>query len=242
MRHLLLAFSLLACGTGVTEPGEPPPPAPGAGLKIVMLGNSLSYYNDMPAMIAELAALAGEPRPSVSVEAHANYGLEDHLSDAGSLTAMDDPSVDVLILQQGPSTLPASGANLLQYATAIADRVAKHGTRVGMYVAWPPIGGDIDAGVAHDTAAANARNMAIYPVGHAFRHLRNNFPELPVLGTDEFHPNYSGSWLAAMIITAVIYDHDPLEYPNLFPRQIPAAHEATLRATAKLVVDNYGRR
>ena len=41
----------------------------GNGLKILMLGNSLTYANDMPGMIAELAARAGEARPTVVVEA-----------------------------------------------------------------------------------------------------------------------------------------------------------------------------
>jgi hypothetical protein len=241
MRTVLLALSLLGCGTGTPDPVIPPPPPPGDGIKIVMLGNSLTYFNDMPGMIAELAVHGGEPRPTVVVEAHANYGLEQHWTDVESLAAMDDGSVDVLIMQQGPSTLPASGANLLEYATLIADRIAKFGTRPGMYVTWPPIGGDIDAGITHYTEAANARNMAIYPVGHAFRHVMQNYPDVMIRDPDEFHPNFPGSWLAAMIITAVIFDHDPMQYPNLFPRLIPAAYEAPLRTTAKLMVDTYGR-
>lgn len=242
MRPLLLALSLLACGGGTPNPITPPPPPSGSGLKILMLGNSLTYVNDMPAMIAELAARAGESRPSVIVEAHGNYGLEQHWSDAHSLAALDDATVDVLVMQQGPSTVPESGANLLEYATRIADRVAKKGTRPGMYVVWPPIGGDINSGIANYTAAADARDMAIYPVGHAFRHVMTTYPELRLYETDDFHPNFPGSWLAAMIITAVIYDHDPTDYPNLFPRLIPAEWEAPLRATAKLMVDTYGRR
>jgi hypothetical protein len=84
--------------------------------------------------------------------------------------------------------------------------------------------------------------MAIYPVGHAFRHVLANYPDVQIYDTDGFHPNFSGSWLAAMIIAAVIFYQDPLQYPNLFPRQVPAAYEVPLRTTAKLVVDNYGRR
>jgi hypothetical protein len=242
MRALLLAVSLLACGSGTPDPVTPPPPPPGEGIKIVMLGNSLTYFNDMPGMIAELAVRGGAPRPTVVVEAHANYGLEQHWSDEESLEAMDDPDVDVLVMQQGPSTLPASGENLLQYSGLIANRVTKTGTRPGLYVAWPPIGGDIDAGINNHVAAANAHNLAIYPVGHAFRHVAATYPDVVIRDGDEFHPNYPGSWLAAMIIAAVIFDQDPMQYPNLFPRFIPAAYEAPLRTTAKLMVDTYGRR
>ncbi len=242
MRPFLLALSLLACGAGTPDPVTPPPPPPGDGIKIVILGNSLTYMNDMPGMIAELAVQGGEPRPTVVVKAHANFGLEQHWGNAESLAAMDDPDVDVLILQQGPSTLPASGENLLLYTGLIADRVATHGTRVGLFVSWPPLGGDINAGISNHVAAANAHNTALYPIGHAFRHVAATYPEIVIRDTDEFHPNFPGSWLAAMIISAVIFDHDPMEYPNLFPRLIPESYEAPLRATAKLMVDTYGRR
>ena len=207
-----------------------------------MVGNSLTSFNDLAGMVADLAVRGGEPRPTVISQTQNNWSLEDHLGNPASTAAIDDPDLDVIVMQQGPSTLPASGANLLEFSTIIADRVAKNGTRVGMYVVWPPIGGDINAGIDNYTAAANARNMAIYPVAHGFRHVRANFPAVLVYGPDDFHPSTAGTWLAAMIITAVIYDHDPLEYPNILPRQIPAEWEATLRATAKLMVDTYGRR
>lgn len=241
MRPLLLALTLLACGSGPSGPGTPPPPPPGTGLRIVMLGNSLTYYNDLPGMVAELADRGGADRPTVVTIAHANWALEDHWNNPASLAAIEDPAVDVVVMQQGPSTLPASGANLVDYATRIADLIVKNGTRPGMYVAWPPIGGNIDASIQYYTEAANARSMAIYPVAHAFKHVRATYPNIPIYDADEFHPTYAGSWLAAMIISATIHNQDPAGYPNLFPRFIEAAWEGPLRLAAKQAIDAYGR-
>lgn len=241
MRSFLLALSLLACGSSPSDPGTPVPPPPGEGLRIVMLGNSLTSFNDMPGMVAELATRGGAPRPTVIVRTQNNWALEDHWNNANSMAAIDDPTVDVVVMQQGPSTLPESGVNLTEFATKIADRITKNGTRPGMYVVWPQIGGNIDAGIANYTAAADARTMAIYPVAHAFKYVRANYPDVVIYGTDDFHPTYPGSWLAAMIITATIYDQDPMGYPNLFPRFIPAEWEVPLRTAAKIAVDTYGR-
>jgi len=242
MRPFLLALVALACGSGAGPITPPPPPPPTGGLQILMLGNSLTYSNDLPGLIAELAARGGAVRPTVAVIAFANFGLEDHWGNATSTAAMDAGGFDLLIMQQGPSTLFSSGANLLDYSGRIADRVVKHGTRVGMYVVWPPIGGDIDAGIRNYTEAADAKSMALYPVAHAFRAIRASHPDIAVYDTDGFHPSRAGAWLAAMVIAATIYGQDPLQYPNLTERFIPKEWEAPLRAAAKAAVDTYGRR
>jgi hypothetical protein len=206
-----------------------------------MLGNSLTYFNDLPGMVAELAVQGGAPRPTMIVIANPNWGLEDHWHDAAALAAIDDPTVDVVVMQQGPSTLPESRVNLLDYSSRLADRIAVHDARPGMYVVWPPIGGNIDAGIAHYTAAADARNMAIYPVAHAFRAVRASNPDIAIHAGDDFHPSHAGSWLAAMIIAATIYDHDPAQYPNLHPTFIEPAWEAPLRLAASQAIDAYAR-
>jgi hypothetical protein len=206
-----------------------------------MLGNSLTYFNDLPAMVAELAVHGGAVRPTIISVANPDWSLEDHWNDAVSLAAIDDPTVDVVVMQQGPSTLPESGALLLEYAGRIADRVATHGARPGMYVVWPPVGGDIDAGITHYTAAADAGSMAIYPVAHAFRVILASFPYIAIHASDNFHPSPAGSWLAAMVITATIFDQDPMEYPNPDPVHIPLAWEANLRLAARHAIATYAR-
>ena len=45
-----------------------------------------------------------------------------------------------------------------------------------------------------------------------------------------------------MIIAATIYDHDPTDFPNLRPQNIPTEWEAPLRAAAKAAIASYGRR
>lgn len=242
MRYLTL-LALLACGSsgGPVTPPPPPPPPPSGQLQILMLGNSLTYSNDLPGMIAELADRGGAERPSVTVIAFANFSLEDHWNYGTSTAAMDAGTYDVVILQQGPSTQPASGINLADYSGRIVDRMIKFGTRAGLYVVWPPVGGDINAGIANYTAAADAKSAALYPVAHAFRALAQSHPDIALYGPDAFHPSYAGSWLAAMTIVATIFDQDPLTHPNLFPRFIPAEWELPLQLAAKAAVEGYGR-
>src|SRR5690606_22887654 len=92
----LLAFLVLACSTDPTgpvpPPPPPPPPPPAGALRIVILGNSLTYSNSMPTMIAVLAVASSKPRPTVVAHAHGNFAIMDHWENAASTTAMDDAS------------------------------------------------------------------------------------------------------------------------------------------------------
>ncbi|HRP07629.1 MAG TPA: hypothetical protein PLL69_03990 [Gemmatimonadales bacterium] len=241
MKTAALLSLILACA-GTAPSRQVPPPPPGDPLRIVMLGNSLTYFNDMPAMVAELAMSGGATRPEVVTVASPNWGLADHLGSTTSMAAITQHKVDVVTMQQGPSTLPESGLDLTRSGKLLADKVIAAGGRPGMYVVWPPRGGNIDAGIANHTAAAEAAEMAIYPVAQAFRLLGSSHPEIALLGNDNFHPSAAGSWLAAMVITAVIFDQDPLRYPNPRSGAFPAAWEDPIRQAAKDAVIQFGRR
>lgn len=239
---LLVSSALLACGSAATTPiVPPPPPPPGTSLTIVMLGNSLTAAWDIPGMVADLAVRAGQPRPAVQAVTFANFALEDHWNQPESQAAVDAGTADVVVLQQGPSTLPESGANLTEWTGKWAERIRAKGGHPGLYVVWPPLGGNIDNGIFHYETAANAHQTAIYPVGHAFRTLMGSHPDLPLRSADEFHPSPHGAWLAAMIITAVIYDADPTTFGAPFSRDITDEQAVILRQAAKAAVDAYGR-
>jgi hypothetical protein len=245
MRHtsLLIAMTaLFACGSGAPDPTTPPPPPATTGLRIAMLGNSLSEWRDIPGMIADLAVSTGAPRPTVTAITHANFSLEDHWNLASSTDAIDGGNFDVVTMQQGPSTLPSSGANLLEWSGKWADRIRADGGAPGMYVVWPTLGDDIDNGIFHYVEAADAKNMAIYPVGQAIRAVESSHHEIALRDADEFHPSPRGAWLAAMVITGVIYDHDPSDFPNLVPREITDEEATVLRAAAKDAIRLFGRR
>src|SRR5690606_13764161 len=244
-RPILLLVLLLCCSSGgggtLPPPPPPPPPPPGDGLRIVMLGNSLTNSNDLAAMISELATSVGLPQPAVLPFAYGNWSLEEHWNTASSMAAVANPATDVVVMQQGPSTLPSSGAHLTEFTGRILTALAP-GARAGMYVVWPEVGGNFDGGLGNYVATANAHNTAIYPVGHAIRAVLQDHPEVSVLGGDNFHPGVAGTWLAAIVITSVIYDRDPSTMPSIRPAFIPTAWEAPLRNAAKEAITAYGRR
>src|SRR5829696_4818597 len=93
---LALLLVAIACGGGV----EPDPPGT---RRLLFLGNSLTYTNDLPAMVEALAAAAALPRLRTAAVARPGANLQDlwELTDARAQVAKG--GWDVVVMQQGPS-------------------------------------------------------------------------------------------------------------------------------------------
>ena len=243
-RYSVVALLLLACGGSPSGPGTPPPPPPpppvDGAMRVLLIGNSLTSTGDVPYLIAEMAALAGEPRPVVHSVAYANFSLEDHWQGGGALNLLRTGDYDVLVMQQGPSTAPASADHLLEWSGRWVDEARGLGTRPAIYAVWPPEGGDQDAGITNYTNAAAAKGAGLFPVSHAWRIEWQATPKPALYGPDRFHQGPDGAWLAALVICAMLFDRPAADFPNVLPNQISSTTAATLRSAATQAVAQFG--
>lgn len=228
MARRLLALVLLL---GLIQ--QAPAAAQDRGLSLLFVGNSLTYTHDVPELVKRLAKAAGKAAPTVTVRALPNAGLEDHWNEGWVAKALRQRPYDVLIMQQGPSTLAASGADLSRWTSRFADEAVKYGTRPALFAVWAPSGGDLASGLANYTRAAETAGTVLYPVSAAWQAAWARRPTLPLYGSDGFHPSEHGALLAAMVITGVIYDADPATMPNLFKGTISDEEMIVLRDAAR---------
>lgn len=248
-RWFLIALLGAACAlpanpetpeTPVVPP--PPPPVVGTATRLLFVGNSLTYTYDVPRLVAQLAVAAGKQAPVIIARTAGNYGLEDHWADGVVQRDLRDGDFDVMILQQGPSTLASSGENLMQWVQTFATAASAVGTRVGVYAISAPVGADYGAGVAHYRQAADAVSAAFYPASQAWLEAWNLDEAMPLYGGDSFHPSRHGAALNAMVIAALVFEIDPASMPNLFPETITELAAVQLRQAADQAIRAYGRR
>lgn len=208
---LLAALVLAACET-TTRPSPPrfqdDPDA--EGLRVLFLGNSLTYAHDMPTLLEAIAAVDEGPGVVSRDESRGNYALMDHWAD-GVQNVLARGIYDVVVLQQGPSSLPASRTNLVEWSTRWAEEIRAHGGRPAMYMVWPDASRaayfpDVSASY---TAAADAADAGLFPVGEAWLDAWEIDPDLGLWSSDRFHPSLAGSALAALVIHAGIFDRLP---------------------------------
>jgi hypothetical protein len=184
---------LLACGSTAPQPVE------GHHLRVLFIGNSLTYTHDVPERVAEIAALLNGPRIEVSKVAFGSYSLEDHWLHGDALDSIALGGWDYVLMQQGPSTLPASRLHLVEWSTRFAERIRTAGGRPAIFMIWPE-DGNYDGVSRSYTDAAVAVEGTLVPAGEAFRAVARDDPHIRIHGGDGFHPSAAGAYLAALVI------------------------------------------
>ena len=172
-------------------------------LRVLFIGNSLTYQNQLPSLVAALGRADGWKMEVESVAAP-DRSLEDHWRQGRARAVLAGSSWDVVVLQQGPSSLPENQAHLKTWSIRWSDLIREHGARPALYMVWPSRKrlGDFARVVNSYTGAARAADAELYPAGIAWLLAIHNEPEFELYGTDGFHPSLTGTALSAMVIHA----------------------------------------
>jgi hypothetical protein len=208
--------------------GPPQPP-----YRILFIGNSLTYSNDLPAMVCALARGEGVKSECESVT-KPDYSLEDHWHERDARRAIAR-GWNAVVLQQGPSALAESRVLLIDFTRRFDGEIRKSGARTALYMVWPSRSrnGDFDGVSQSYAAAAGAVGGLLLPVGDAWRDAWRIDPSLALYSNDGLHPSPTGSALAAIVIYRQIFDKPPV---NVRFRGIDPALTATLVTAADQAV------
>ena len=216
---VLVALASAGCAQAPRGDGHEP-------LRVLFVGNSLTHTNDLPAVVATLARGLGTEIEYETI-APGGVSLEDHWN-AGRVPAeLTTGEWDAVVMQQGPSALPESQLNLIEWAERLSELAREHGTRPALLTVWPEgyrvnALGDVIVSYAN---AAKAAGAELYPAGVAWQAAWSQTPKLPLYGPDGFHPSPLGTYLAALVVTA-----------GLTGKQPPVAAFSVIRPGFKLTV------
>lgn len=205
---LVLAFAW-APGCSLFGASDPEPL-----LSVLFVGNSLTYVNDLPEAVAELGRVYEHPI-RVETVAGPNLSLEDHWVLGDAPEALASGEWDVIVMQQGPSTLQSSREHLIEWVGAFADEAREQGVQPAVYMVWPPQGTPIALSDASYTAAAEAHSATLLPAGRAWSLAMQQGTLVELYGPDGFHPSPTGTLLAALTIYGGLH-----ELPTQLPSEI----------------------
>lgn len=210
----LLLAAAAACSAAPTatapEPGEPE-------LSILFVGNSLTYTHDLPGVVTTVAEALGRD-VAVAMQAQPGFALEDHWH-RGIAGTIRELSPDVVVMQQGPSSLPANQAHLAAWADSLGRVVGEVGAEPALLMVWP----DLSRVFAFDDVrdgyrrAARTVNGTFIPAGEALRALHAGHPDLSPFGSDGFHPHQRGTVLAAYVVVGTLLDARVQGLPGRLP-------------------------
>ena len=197
-----------------------------SGIKILFIGNSLTYTNNLPALVQEIGK-----QDSVTIHykslSFPNYSFEDHWNEGAIQKEIEEGKYHFVIAQQGPSAMPESQVLLIEYAKKLSEWCKKYNTSLCFFTVWPSKARsfDHDGVITSYKKAAEQTRSLLAPAGLAWKQAWKTNPEFALYGLDDFHPSTAGSLLAAMTIYATLKQKDNFDF--LHSRDASWKDEAT---------------
>jgi hypothetical protein len=190
-------------------------PANGQALRVLMIGNSYIYTNDLPAMVESLGHSAGLSGLRIESVTFGGFSLEDHWQEGTARQRLARDRWDLVVLQQGPSSQPESRELLLDYATRFDQEIRQAGARSAFYGVWPDQSRPQDFDGARDsyTLAADSLHGMLFPASEAWRAAWRRDGSLQLYGPDGLHPTRLGSYLVALVMVGELSGRSTVGLP-----------------------------
>lgn len=178
-----------------------------ADTSILFIGNSLTESNDLAGRVAALSRRTGHPIDASAVTG-SGFSLADHLQDGRAVRAIRSRRWTWVALQQGPSTLPESRADLIASSRTLAEEIRRAGGRPALLMAWPLRGQTTAAVSASYRAAAEVVDARLFPAGEALELVTRRDASVVLFVSDGFHPTPVGTDVAALSVHCTLFPED----------------------------------
>jgi len=193
--------------------------------RVLFIGNSYTYTNDLPGMFSQFAESLGETVVT-GMSAPGGYTFQGHTTLAATQNMIAQGDWDIVVLQeqsQLPSFSPTQvEAEVYPYATQLVQQVhaANPCTEVVFLMTWGRENGDAQNCTVYPpvctyngmqqrlrdsyVAMAMDNDAECAPVGAVWRAYRNAVPSA-LLYTDQSHPNTTGTYIASCTLFSTIF-------------------------------------
>ncbi len=217
LRIVALFVACAAMGAAAQGPAAAKP------LRILFIGNSLTYWTDLPARVAGVAKATGRAAVVESV-AFPSFSLEDHWHDGRALAEIRKGGWDIVVLQQGTSAHEEGRAQLIEYARKFAAPIRAAGALPAIYMVWPLADRprDFPAAIQSHRLAAQAIDAILLPAGEAWFRVLGKEPRTR-LYADGIHPSSLGSDVAALAIYFALFPAGPQEFDEAYVAKVAKA-------------------
>jgi hypothetical protein len=180
-------------------------------MKILFIGNSFTARNNVPALLAQLAESRGKQVQHQLISA-GGASLRMHWNKGDARKAIEQTRYDYVVLQE-QSTLPVKNAARMHENVRLFDEAIKaSGAKMALYLTWARQNApDAQQAITSAyTTIGEELGATVVPVGVAWQNFIRKH-KTPVLhDKDGSHPSVAGSYLAACIFFAVLFNASPV--------------------------------
>lgn len=224
--------------------------------RVLFLGNSYTYVNDLPTMLFNMAQSMGDALLRAQ-STPGGYSLEKHTTNATTLAKIQQGNWDVVVLQEGAGVFMNYPHRYnTTFAITLDQEIKKYNPNCTtmVFLTWGrkygccpalPCNGELYSSTPECTyrgqdsvihkftmIMADTLKASIAPVGVVWRYLTDNHPGIELYNADLNHPSVAGTYAAACCFYTVLFKKDPTTLPYN-----PGLSEATIiKEAVKLLV------
>lgn len=174
-------------------------------LRILFIGNSFTARNDLPGLIASIAATSGHTIDHQLVSA-GGASLRRHLNAGEARTLIERGKFDIVVLQE-QSTLPIKNRSRMHENVRLFDQLIRDNrARTALYMTWAREHAPKTQSAITEAYSSIAKEIGaiLIPAGVAWRDALRD-PDLPALfDADGSHPSIAGSYLVACLFARAL--------------------------------------
>ena len=179
---------------------------------VLFIGNSFTARNDLPGLIAHLAAATGKTLRYDLISA-GGASLRTHWNAGQALKSIESGKYDYVVLQE-QSTLPIKNPSRMHENVRLFDNAIRAvGAKTLLYLTWAR---------QHEPEAQQAITNAyvsigeetgatVVPVGLAWQRFLSKYDQPVLHDRDRSHPTLAGSYLAACVFFSTLFKESPVE-------------------------------
>ena len=215
--------------------------------KLLFVGNSFTYYHDLPAMLEKLSCAAGYSIQTAAVTKGGWY-LERYADPDNEMYPLlhethEQRAWDMIVLQDQSFSPAGHPERYLAAVRTLCSQLPCR-ERFVIYQTWAYEDGTEKlqgTGMTYQQMhealrdacrqAAKQQNALLVPVGDAFRLCHDTRPEIGLYMPDHYHPSPDGTSLAACVFFAALSGRDPRTLDGI--PDIAPDTAATLRSIAR---------
>lgn len=184
--------------------------------RLLIIGNSYTFYNNLPELIQAMADADGYPLKVDSYTAGA-MSLRGFLNSPQHAAAPQKLAIghyDWVLLQDQSQTPSARPEETIESVRRWSELARAQRTRTMLFLTWAHAAVEngrmtLQTAMQNDTSltycrAAAETNARVAPVGEAWRRWYRKYPTRPLHQNDLSHPTEEGTYLAACVIYSTL--------------------------------------
>lgn len=199
-----------------------PEPAAGESPRILFVGNSHTYSNDLPTIFSQMAEAMGHGS-DVQELTQGAYTLTEFADPEDELGAvlnqkLTEEQWDFIILQENTNDAFATPQEtMLPAASSLDEKIRAAGGQTALLMTWSPKDGasifslnDVQTILSQNLIdVSSTLDSLLIPGGVAFMRCMEQYPQIELWAEDGMHPSLEGSYLASCVAYAVIFQESP---------------------------------